>query len=164
MQIPRQWVVIIIAILVGVPLFTGTILYTLRNQKHSEYIKITTGKNLSPTVTPQEHAAISTNTIIATGVYNYLGAKTNISIQFPETGGRVTGNATDECNGSVTGVYDGKSVNGNATGTCRIFNNNLTSHGSYGGLVYKDLKKIVVSFQGTAESYYHKGIVTLYFK
>ena len=94
-----------------------------------------------------------------------MGAKTSISIQFPESGGRVTGNATDECNGSVTGVYDGKeSINGNTTGTCKIFNNNLPSKASYGGIVYKDQKKIVINFQGISESYSHKGTVTLYFR
>ncbi len=94
-----------------------------------------------------------------------MGAKTSIFVQFPESGGHVTGSATDECNGSVTGVYDGKeSINGNATGTCKIFNNNLRSQASYGGMVYKDQKKVVVNFQGTSESYSHKSTVTLYFR
>ncbi len=159
-------------LLITIGIFLLSYLFVLNIPKKTHNIAINKGikgeaasGKLSPTPAPQEHTVIPTNIIIATGVYNYLGAKTSISIQFPESGGRVAGNATDECNGSVTGVYDGKeSINGNATGTCKIFNNNLPSQASYGGIVQKDQKKIVVNFQGTSESYSHKGAVTLYFK
>lgn len=138
-------------------------------QKHTvnqnKEVKGATSINISPTPTPQEKI-IPTNIIItATGVYEYSGTKTDISIQFPQNGGSVAGNTTGECVSVATGVYDGKeSINGNVTGTCKIFSKNLNSQASYGGTVYKDQKKIVIDFQGSSESYTHKGTVTLYFE
>ncbi len=143
------------------------------DQKHTvnqnNEVKGATSINISPTLSPTptlQEKIIPTDTIItATGVYEYSGTKTDISIQFSQNGGSVTGNTTGECTGVVTGVYDGKeSINGYATGTCKIFNNNLLSQASYGGIVYKDQEKIVINFQGTSESYSHKGTVTLYFR
>ncbi len=111
-----------------------------------------------------EDESLDNDVVTATGPYSYKDYSINMTVQIPLEGGAVNGTISGDCNGKVTGSYDGTeggSISGKMAGACNVFFVNVPASATFGGVVNKTSKTVPISFQGSGGGFSHSDSMSL---